>query len=249
VTAPSPTRGFFAGVADTWVDRYAARPSFRERLTVIADVVEPILAGTPDPAVLDFGGGPGVFSLLCAARAGFVVNLDPSLEMVRAGAAAEADIAGIVAPVAPVALGRVRHVAGPLDVLSPAVTRRFDLILAIAVLEYLARPDLAVARLAELLTVGGRLVLTVPRPASPMRRVERLLAPVTSAIGGRAAAPRLTDRTYTTLRPHGDRVAWLPAGATNPLKIESERPLALGPRAPRSWIRPNTVIVARRTGS
>lgn len=246
MTAPSPTRGFFAGVADTWVGRYAARPSFRERLTVIADVVEPILARTPDAAVLDFGGGPGVLSLLCAARAGFVVNLDPSVEMVRAGAAAEADIAAIVAPVAPVALGRVRHVAGPLDALAPAVTRRFDLILAVAVLEYLARPDLVVARLAELLTAGGRLVLTVPRPESPARRVERLLAPVTAAIGNRAAAPRLTDRTYTTLRPHGDRVDWLPAGS--PLEIESERPLALGPRAPRSWLRPNTVIVARRTG-
>src|SRR6185369_17471510 len=47
------TGDYFANVAQGWVARYATRPSFKHRLRVIAEVVEPILAARPRPSVLD----------------------------------------------------------------------------------------------------------------------------------------------------------------------------------------------------
>ncbi len=252
LAAPSRTDRFFADVADTWVARYATRPSFQERLRVVAGIVGPILARAGEPAVFDYGGGPGVFSLLCAGRARHVVNLDRSVEMLRAGAHGHAALSTVVRPFVPGGPppgrrpGHVHYVAGTLDVLAPSADGRFDLVLAIAVLEYLDDPAWAVARLARLLKPGGSLLLTVPREQSWLRRVERLLGPVSGTLGALTGARRLNDRSYSRLRPHGDRVDWEPAIRVADLRVRQTFPLAIGPAGLRSRVTPNEAVVLRR---
>ena len=248
------TGDFFADVAPGWVARYATRPSFRHRLRVIAEVVGPILAARPRPAVLDFGGGPGVFSVLCARHGGFVVDLDSSAAMLLAGRRELATIESVVsatAPPAPAATtpGSVCFIAGTLDTLSPSARDRFDLVLAIAVLEYLENPHEALALLGELLSPGGTLVISVPREYSLPRRAERLLAPMVRLALRCTQAHRMRDLAYTGLRPHGDRVPWRSAATAAGLTVDTVRPLPLGQALSWSFLCPNEVVVLRRASA
>jgi FkbM family methyltransferase len=238
----------FAREADGWVDRYATRRSFRQRLRVVAEVVEPLLRAVPNPAVLDFGGGPGIFAMLAAEAGGPVVDLDPSWPMVRAGRRAAPRMARIVAgatgATAP-GLRRPHWVAGTLDALGPGADRRFDVVLAIAVLEYVDDPCATLDRLGRLLRRRGALVLTVPRARSAARRAERALARAAARLHAAAPALAALDRDYRALRPHGDAVPWPQAAAAAGLTVTSRRPVPLGDRLPWSLARPNEVVVLR----
>lgn len=288
---------YFDEAARGWIDRYARRASFRHRLRAVADLVEPILAAHHAPLVLDFGGGPGIVSMLCARAGGHVVDLDASPGMIRAGRHASRRIATMVDAVAPprptaaaptpprpAALpglpglpglaepagtpeqrapsgtastgepagptpGTVRFVAGSLDALGPAARGRFDLVLAIAVLEYVEDAHATLARLGELLAPDGTLVLTVPDARAPLRRAERRLAPALSRASRATTARRVRDRAYTDLRPHGDAVPWRSAAVTARLTVDAAWPLALGDRAPWSWARPNTIVRLRHAAA
>jgi len=245
------TGDYFANVAQGWVARYATRPSFKHRLRVIAEVVEPILAARPRPSVLDLGGGPGVFSVLCARHGGFVVDLDPSAAMLLAGRRELATIESVVSAIAPpvpaaTTPGSVCFVAGTLDALSPVARNRFDLVLAIAVLEYLGKPHEALALLGEMLSPGGALVISVPREYSLPRRAERLLAPVVRLTIRWTRAHRMRDLAYTDLRPYGDRVPWRSAAAAAGLTVTATRLLPLSQALPWSPFCPNEVVVLRR---
>lgn len=248
---PRRTNHYFAEVADTWVDRYTRNPSFRERLRAVAAAIEPVLARSASAWVLDFGGGPGVFSTLCAGRADFVLNLEPSVDMLRAGVRGAGVMASVVRQATGADPGEVHSVAGSLEVLGPKAGERFDLVLAIAVLEYLEDPSGAVRCLGRLLRPGGAMVLTVPRSRSWVRRGERALAPVVERAGALVGWRQVRERAYTRLRPHRDDVPWA-AGFTaadggDGLQVESRRDLALAGTWPKSLARPNEIIVVRKT--
>nr|WP_241831229.1 methyltransferase domain-containing protein [Parafrankia soli] len=248
--SPGRTDRYFAEVADTWVDRYTRNPSFQERLRAVAGAIEPVLARSASAWVLDFGGGPGMFSTLCAGRAAFVLNLEPSVDMLQAGVRCADVMASVVRQATGADPGESHGVAGSLDVLGPKARERFDLVLAIAVLEYLEDPSGAVRRLGGLLRPGGAMVLTVPRSRSWARRGERALAPLVVRAGALVGWRRARERAYTRLRPHGDDVPWA-AGLTvvdggDDLQVESRRALALAGTLPRSLIRPNEIIIVRK---
>ncbi|WP_165938419.1 class I SAM-dependent methyltransferase [Parafrankia sp. BMG5.11] len=242
-----PTTGrYFDQIASSWVDRYADHPSFQERLRVVAHVVESLLAGVDCPWVFDFGGGPGIFSLLCSDRASFVLDLDPSLEMLRAGVSGHAAMEAVLGRATLTPPRVVRRAAGTLDAVSVNADGRFDLVLAIAVLEYLEDPGGAVARLARLLRPGGALLLTVPRARSIARRTERLMGHIMVGTERDSDLHPRPPRSYTRLRPYGDRVPWDTAVASVGLRIELRRPLALASAGPMSYMRPNDIVVLRR---
>lgn len=245
-SSDTPTNEFFADIAHTWVGRYATRASFQERLRSVAQVAGPILARSEKPAVLDFGGGPGIFSLLCSGQASLVINLDPSAEMIRAGIDNREKMAMVVSRIAPVSFSPIRHVVGTLDVFSAGANSRFDLILAIAVLEYIDEPQKVVDRLGRMLTPGGSLLLTVPRERSGFRQAERMFEPVADRWRTDRAPSRMKERSYRTLLPHRDSVPWRPSDGPGSLHIDLWRPLALGSRGLRAHVRPNDIVVLRR---
>lgn len=219
----------------------------------MADTIEPALSRSTSAWVLDFGGGPGIFSALCAGRAAFVLNLEPSVDMLLAGVRNADAMASVVRRVAGVNPGYAHGVAGSLDVLGPKARNRFDLVLAIAVLEYLEDPSGVVRRLGGMLRAGGTMVLTVPRARSWVRRGERALAPVVVDKAATLTGWRtLTEQAYTRLRPHKDDVPWVmgvsPEDEVDGLRIESRRGLALSNTGLRSMARPNELIVLRKAG-
>lgn len=234
----------FAEIATTWTNRYARTPSFRIRLDAVASALTDIEADL----ALDFGGGTGVFAVLATARAHRVVLLDRSIEMTFAGlqdlplATALASEAGLTPDAT-----RVTRVVGDLDCLAGAAFERFDLVLAIAVLEYLPHPEAALDHLVRLLRPGGHAILTVPDPDSIVRRVERPADWLLAGVGRLIRIQRLAARSYSATRPralgHPDRLA------SDQTVLMRSTPLPLGASGPRRLLRPNRLVVLRRNGS
>jgi 2-polyprenyl-6-hydroxyphenyl methylase/3-demethylubiquinone-9 3-methyltransferase len=69
-----------------------------------------------------------------------------------------------------------------------AVEGVFDGAICLSVLEYLERPDAALAAIATRLRPGAGLALSAPNSGSTLRRAQRLLRPIAAAAGSRAFA-------------------------------------------------------------
>lgn len=237
----------FGDVAPGWIDRYADRPSFRHRLDVVGDVVSEVV-GRFDPCrVLDFGGGPGMFSLLASGGAASVLCLDTSLPMVQAGAVDEADAVALLVQAGhePVP-ARVWRAVGPLEALRQPPVGAFDVVLAIAVLEYLPDPAATLTALGGRLRRGGRLVMTVPDERSWFRRIEGLVGSLGARAGTVVGSERLTSRAYATTRPHGNRVPWRAGADVGGLVVERSAPLALAGSGLLARTRPSRIVVLRQ---
>lgn len=237
----------FDEVATSWIRRYADRPSFRHRLVAVGAVVREVVAGYDRPVVLDFGGGPGVFSLVASERAGAVLCLDVSAPMVMAGAEGEPAAVSLLrhAGLEPEPR-RVQRIVGTLDALSQPEDGAFDVVLAIAVLEYLPEPAPVVLALADRLRPGGRLVLTVPNERSWFRRAENIAGSLGAGVGRALRSERLRSRAYATTRPHGNRVPWRVETDLSGLVLERIEPLALASSGLMAHVRATHIVVFKR---
>lgn len=216
----------FSDKSRDWVDRYRTSPSFAARLEVVGGAVRDETEARVAPLVLDFGGGPGIFSAVASACSPLVVCLDPSLEMLDAGKARPQALERLVAITgARCRLERIHRVAGTIDVVSDR--QRFDVILAIGVLEYLPRPDDVLQRLIELLAPTGTLLFTVPNPRSPLRIIEGVFNQVAAIASKAIDSKKLRDRAYGALRPHGSRTPWQRAVESSDARIKKV-PLSAG---------------------
>lgn len=246
-TAAPRVAAHFDEVAASWVERYASRPSFRHRLVVVGDVVAEVVGRHHQAAVLDFGGGPGVFSLVASERAAWVLCLDPSPAMIRAGAAHQALAGSVVrATGRDPEPARVARAAGSLNAIRATRPGTFDVVLAIAVLEYIVDPGQVIEALATRLRVGGHLVLTVPNPGSWFRIVEDRVGSLGARAGAVLDSERLRSRAYAASRPHGNTVAWADAAERSELVLEQVLPLSLDGRGPLSRVRATRIIVLRK---
>jgi len=229
--------------ASTWSARYRSNPSFRARLAVVGGAVDGLLAGVPAARVLDYGGGTGIFSVLAAQRAEVVVCVDRSEAMLRCGATDDATTAALLAEAGfdrpP---GKVLRVVGDSGWIPPSA-RPFDLILAIAVLEYVEDCAGLLGSLAGALRPAGRVLLTVPDPQSSLRRLQRRLTPATARRAGRRG--RLADQSFVAVRPHGDNPPWREASEAAGLHVEQVRHVPLGGSGPLRRIRPNLLVTLR----
>ncbi|URW74458.1 methyltransferase domain-containing protein [Sphingomonas donggukensis] len=149
-------------IAEDFAAGYDRSPRFRERLAVWRGLIARHVHG--GDRVLDAGCGAGTFSFEAADRGARVEGIDGSPAMIalcrkRAAASPQAD---------------VRFDVALLETLSTRPAGSVDVVMSSSVLEYLPDLEGEVARLARLLPVGGRLLLSLPNAASRYRRIERL---------------------------------------------------------------------------
>jgi SAM-dependent methyltransferase len=251
----SDTDALFATAADSWVTRYESRPSLRARYAVVSRVLRDELSvhassnGSP-LRVLDFGSGPGVFAAVASDMADGVVCLDRSQAMLTAGERDEAVLRRLVSrDGGTYRPERVTRIHGDDQSLSEFGPESFQVILAIAVLEYLPSPVRAIGELVQRLRPGGTLLFTMPNGRSILRRIEPPINAAATWIGSRLGSRRLVERACTgsawRLREVDVRGGIDAAGAV--LERTVPLPLALG--GVLSRVEPNEMFVVRRRSS
>jgi 2-polyprenyl-3-methyl-5-hydroxy-6-metoxy-1,4-benzoquinol methylase len=234
----------FGARAALWTDRYRSSPSFRARLNVVGRAIDDVLHDHPQAKVLDFGGGTGLFSAVASRSARFTVCVDRSQPMLVEGMADPRTLVdaiqseGFDGP-----LGTIFRIAGD-DRCVASLRESFDLILAIAVVEYVADTGSLIARLAQHLDQGGTLLITVPNQKSLVRIAQRIARPLIAQ--SRASTGRLADQSFLELRPHGDRVPWRHATTVAGLVVKKKRTVPLGLSGTRRWFHPSLLISLER---
>ena len=165
-----------------------------------------VLDPAPDEHILEVGCGHGVTAARIGERlrsgTGSLTGIDRSATMIAAATRRNASS---------VHDDRARFVQATL-VDAPLEHGRFDAILAFHVADFWNRPAPTLARTAELLTPGGRLVLLNQLPgwnqrAEPEAFADQLVATLT----GHGFA--VVDRVVTALGPHGLAVVSRPVRA------------------------------------
>jgi SAM-dependent methyltransferase len=230
-------------VAATWTAGYRQQ-NFQARLAVVGEVLEGLSKISDISVVLDYGGGTGVFSAVASHRAELVICLDRSVPMAISGAVDAGDLSRIAREAGFVPrLDRVKRLAGDLDALAPSALHSFDLVLCIAVLEYISDVDTVIDRLIDLLQPTGHLLLTVPNPRSPYRWWEQVND--CSRRLGKSIGLSVRPSAYLATRPHGSRVPWRRALRRRDFGIVVRRGIPRGLTGPRRWLNPNQVILAR----
>lgn len=248
----------FLEVADTWVDRYLNRLSFRARLRVVSEAIERELQGRQlqdgqlrdlqPKHVLDFGAGAGVFSAVASGLGAEVISLDRSWPMLRAGVSNQDKLDKIMTSLHLLHHPeRIHRVAGDIEALGARGQGRFHLVLAIAVLEYVVDLYGTLNVLVSSLDQRGTLLFTVPRPLSWVRRVETPIDGLAARVGRRWGIDRLSQRSYSAMRPYGSSPPWQAALALAGAQPVTVLEIPLGAKGWRRWSAPNQLIVARRS--
>jgi 2-polyprenyl-3-methyl-5-hydroxy-6-metoxy-1,4-benzoquinol methylase len=241
----------FTDAAPGWASRYEARPSLIARLDTVGTALRRELRaranGAGAPRVLDFGTGGGVFAAVASDLAGSVVCMDRSEAMLRSPRTNRDTLArlarGLGGEYRPERLHPVLGDDGSLRGIRGGV---FDVILAVAVLEYVPSPSLTLAELVRCLSPGGVLLAAVPNPRSVLRRVEPPLNAAAARLAPRFRSARLGGRAVTgaawntTRDILGDVVE---CGGT----VSSVTPIPLAPHGIRRHVRPNHLVTIRRT--
>jgi SAM-dependent methyltransferase len=235
----------FDAVAATWAERYRNVPSFGMRLRLVTTTLTRELRGRPPARILDIGSGPGVLGMAVSSLASLVVCVDRSMPMAIEGKRSSESISIMLDSAnIPHNPSVVVRVAGSHAAVAGGAGR-FDVVMMISVLEYQADPKKMLADVVHLLRPGGLLLLTVPNQRSMLRRIERPLDYCSVAVGRLISVPRLANRCYSGTRPYGSKVPWVEALSSAGAFVTQQQGIRLGDRPPRSWIRPNVLVVAR----
>ena len=209
-----PTVGaaeFHDRIADQWDGNYRKR-SFSSRLVSLDACLDGVeLNGG---RWLDAGCGTGTLSRVLASRGAHVLGIDAAPNMVRQAEAA-AEAAGLTERTE----FRKIETLERLDFEDAG----FDGVLCSSVLEYLDRPEDALAHLARVLCPGGRLVVSVPNSSSLQRMAQRLMFRTT----GKPAFMAISKNDYSVAafrrlldRYELDVVAALHLGGPVPLSLQ-----------------------------
>ena len=235
---------YFGARATLWTDRYRSSPSFRARLSVVGRAIDDVLRDRPQARVLDFGGGTGVFSAVASRSASFTVCVDRSQPMLIEGMADPASMVALLqAEGFDGSRGIIVRIAGD-DRCVASLGASFDLILAIAVVEYVDNAMTLLTRLAQRLGQGGTLLITVPNRTLPLRIAQRIARPPFAR--SQTSTGGLADQSFLELRPHGDDVPWHRATAAVGLVVKQQRAVPLGLSGARRWFHPTLLISLRR---
>ena len=178
-------RALFNAKAGGWGRKYAPGGPLAARLTLFAEALRGL---GPVADVLDLGCGTGHLAAHLAGLGHRVEGCDIAERMLSVARASFGEAA-------------VRwHRLSPGWERLPAADGSFDAVVSSSVFEY--RPDVprVLGECRRVLRPGAWLLVTVPEPAAPLRRIEALLAPIARALAG-APLPARLDRylRYLTL--------------------------------------------------
>jgi 2-polyprenyl-3-methyl-5-hydroxy-6-metoxy-1,4-benzoquinol methylase len=186
----SEAEGFFDDQAGCWPDLYLDDPRFQRRFGLVTSMIQSELTGRDTGLALDAGCASGVFSAYLAELGWKVEAVDSSARMLDR---AEAYLDERLGP---------RRNAVSLWKLGiedlPFPSESFDVVLCLSTLEYVEDDVATLRRLAQLVKVGGLLVITIPNSGSVVRLVERTLRRLRSALG-RGAPP---EAAYLEIQRH-----------------------------------------------
>lgn len=161
-----PVDLFFEREAPQWSSRYLSR-TYQERRNLVLSIIAEDLSKRKNTGAectaLDFGCGAGVLVEDLSRMGIKATGVDRSPSMIEAarsrlGSSCNAELE---------LLGQGLNEGGAYRL------RAYNLILCLSVLEFVASPGEIIAHLADLLAVGGLLILTVPNRSSYFRRLER----------------------------------------------------------------------------
>jgi SAM-dependent methyltransferase len=241
----SAMASYFAELAQGWVSRYETQRSFQARLAILGPLVDRYVG--PDARVLDYGSGAGIFSLVASRRAALVLSLDISEMMQRAAQTCLEQAIDLVNRTGQRCRpASVHRVVGDLQCLDEKRCQ-FDVILAIAVLEYLDDPARVFATFRRIIHPDGVIIFSVPRPTSFFRRVEGPTNRVLSTVGRVTRSQRFYDRRYTQVQPR--RSSQPLDRLFEPQQLLEEVPLPLGMEGWRRHVRPSAVFAVRPVGT
>ena len=236
---------YFAELAEGWVSRYETQRSFQARLAILGPLVDRYIH--PGARVLDYGSGAGIFSLVASRRASLVLSLDVSAVMQRASTKYLEQAIELVARTGQSCHPeRIYRVAGDLQCLEEKRCR-FDVILAIAVLEYLDDPVRAFNTFRRIIQPDGVIIFSVPNPVSFFRRVEGPTNRLLATLGKVTNSKLFYDRRYTEFQSHrrSQRLDLL----FEPIQRLEEVPLPLGMEGWRRRVHPSVLFAVRLLGS
>ena len=236
----SQVTAVFDDLATGWTELYRMS-------SAVGALLATVLRRYDQPLVLDLGGGTGIFANIASQWAGHVVVVDRSQAMAQTGVrdteAASRRIAdaGLAAD-----RGSVSRLVGDASSV-PLLPSRFDVIVCVAVLEWLTDVDRAIAEIADLLSPDGVVVFSVPRPQSLFRRLDPVIDGAASLLGPVRDAGWARSRRYSAARPHGSSPPWREALKRHGLRVTSSEDLAFGTSGWRAWLLPTQLVVAARS--
>ena len=163
---------FFDKEAEKWSERYAQDARFARRFARLTTLISKYLPAAGFSA-LDAGCGSGVFSRWLHACGGKVTAIDPSREMIQ-HAREESTSSDIIFVES--------------DILQFTSAEKFDVVIALSMLEYVPKQERALDRLTSL--SEHILVVSVPNRTGMVRRIERLVLVLRKLTGGAVFAKR-----------------------------------------------------------
>lgn len=171
------TSGYYS--TEQWFD-HSARSPFVYEITLrrLLEAVE--LTGSED--VLEIGCGPGTWSRVIASRAGHLTSLDISQAMIDRACTF----------VQPYNVSFVHS-----DILHYTAQSTFECVVSLRAIEYVRDKDALVAKLAQLVSEDGQLVIVSKTPFSAWRG-RRAIAAIRSRFSRRGARSTHNTETDTT---------------------------------------------------
>jgi len=192
-----PGARFHEGLATDWHRGYASG-GFKRRLAMLESTLRPIVE--PGSSWLDLGCGAGTLTRLLAALGARGEAVDGSPAMIEA--------ARSLCSLQEQAAFRFEVIANVESLHWPPAT--FDGVLCSSVIEYLDRPDDALAGMVKVLKPGGHLVLTAAHSRSVVRRLQSRARTLSKWVGRDAF--RYLDVSRTTFDAPRLRAALQRAG-------------------------------------
>ncbi len=213
---------FHDGIAAEWSDGYVGG-SFKRRHDVILKLIDQHVVSGEN--WLDLGCGSGVFSQELVNRGAAVVAVDGSSEMLKHARS----IFGSE---------KLRWLQSDVQSISQLSDRTFDGVFCSSVVEYLDRPEAALAEAARLLRPNGKLIVSLPPTMSVVRWGQKLIRAISLPLGGNLF-PYLAVSRFELEPTHLTK--WLSDAGFVLDQVNSFDPLL--PRNTLSYLRPALLIV------
>lgn len=183
-------RNYFDTLASQWSSKYSEKYHFRHRLQILLSLI-----GKPQERsteVLDFGCGSGVYLEVLSLLGYNMYGVDNAPNMINE----------CIKRVASFERCRVELIDS-VECHGDYLSRVFDCIICLGVLEYVDRPQYLLQRLTSLVCPGGDIILSVPNRQSILRKLEKYIYDRRVLFSRfRALRPITSVESYLTYQRH-----------------------------------------------